>query len=336
MAKLGWGVVGIGRIVLTRVAPAIAADPQCELVAGVSRDEGRADDFVRTFGARSAYTDYEKMLADPAVQAVFIATPNALHADAVMAAARAGKHVLCDKPMATTVHDATRAVEACRDAGVRLGVNFHYRHMPWVRDLKRLIANGAVGDVRTVLIVAGAGVSMPSDWRADASLAGLGTVYNHGVHLLDLLRYATASNPMEVSAMFDDERVGSVVEREAAIQLRLANGALAFVTSNQTIPYPANDIVVYGSTGTILGRNLTRAQPGTLTVQNEDGEQSTSYEDPDAHRRTVVAFTEAVLAGKQPDASGADGLHSAVLCDAIARSVTERRRVAVAAVEVAA
>jgi 1,5-anhydro-D-fructose reductase (1,5-anhydro-D-mannitol-forming) len=330
VAPLGWGVVGIGRIVLTRVAPAIVDDDACELIAGVSRDRGRAEHFARTFGARSAYDDYDEMLADPAVGAVFIATPNALHADAVVAAAEAGKHVLCDKPMATDVPGALRAVEACRTAGVRLGVNFHYRHMPWVRDLRRLVLDGAIGEVRAVHIEAGAGVSAPGDWRADPALAGLGTVYSHGVHLLDLLRFALdPAGPGEVTAMFDVERVGAAVETQASVLLRLANGALAHVSSNQTVPHPVNDLVVHGSKGSIVGRNLTRAQPGTMTLTTQDGERTTTYPEPDAHRRCVAAFARAVLAGEQPDASGVDGLHSAVLCDAIARSVTERRRVEV-------
>ena len=330
MTPLGWGVVGIGRIVLTRVAPAIIGDEECALIAGVSRDLGRAQEFARTFGARSAYDDYAEMLADPAVEAVFVATPNALHADAVVAAAEAGKHVLCDKPMATDVPGALRAVDACRSAGVRLGVNFHYRHMPWVRDLRRLVRDGAIGEVRAVHIEAGAGVSAPGDWRADPALAGLGTVYSHGVHVLDLLRFALdPAGPAEVTAMFDVEHVGAAVETQASVLLRLSNGALAHVTSNQTVPYPANDLVVHGSEGSVVGRNLTRARPGTLTVTTRDGERSTTYPDPDAHRRCVAAFTRSVLAGEEPDASGVDGLHSAVLCDAIARSITERRRIPV-------
>ena len=328
MAPLGWGVVGIGRIVLTRVAPAIVDDDACELIAGVSRDQRRADHFARDFGARSAYSDYGEMLADPAVEAVFIATPNALHAEAVVAAAEAGKHVLCDKPLATDVPGAVRAVEACRTAGVRLGVNFHYRHMPWVRDLRRLIRDGVIGEVRAVHVEAGAGVSTPGDWRADPALAGLGTVYSHGVHVLDLLRFAIdPAGPTEVTAMFDIERVGAAVETQASVLLRLGHGALVHVTSNQTVPYPANDLVLHGSDGSIVGRNLTRAGPGTMTVTTRDGEHTTRYPEPDAHRRCVAAFARSVLAGEEPDASGIDGLHSVVLCDAIARSVTERRRV---------
>jgi len=95
----------------------MAAEPECELVAGVSRDQGRADAFAKEFGARFAYTSYDEMLANPEVDAVYIATPNAQHADQVIAAAEASKHVWCDKPMSLAVADALREIEACDKAG---------------------------------------------------------------------------------------------------------------------------------------------------------------------------------------------------------------------------
>jgi predicted dehydrogenase len=106
--RLGWGVIGLGRIASTQVAPGIVASAGSSLISVVSRDPGRAEEFAQMHGAAHALDDYAKMLADPAVEAVYIATPNALHAEQVIAAARAGKHVL---------HDAYRhTIEAFADA----------------------------------------------------------------------------------------------------------------------------------------------------------------------------------------------------------------------------
>jgi 1,5-anhydro-D-fructose reductase (1,5-anhydro-D-mannitol-forming) len=289
VAALGWGVIGIGRIVKTRVAPAIVAEPECELVAGVSRDEQRAEEFARAFGARFATTDYAEMLAHPDVDVVFIATPNALHPDEVIAAAEAGKHVLCDKPLATTTADAIRAFEACRRAGVKLGINIHYRHMPWARQIRELITTGAIGDVISCRIQASGNVRPPASWRADPALAGLGTVHNIGVHLFDLLRFVQDAEPTEVAAMFDDEHVDTTVESEAHTLLRFGNGAAAYVNCNQTHPYPQNDIAIYGTRGRIVGVNLTRGEAGELRATTEDGETVTPVQALDAHRRTVAA-----------------------------------------------
>jgi 1,5-anhydro-D-fructose reductase (1,5-anhydro-D-mannitol-forming) len=329
-ATLGWGVIGIGDIVQSTMAPAMVAEPECDLVAGVSRDRGRAETFAREFGARFAYTDYEEMLANPEVEAVFIATPNVFHADQVVAAARAGKHVLCDKPLAIDVEGARRAVGSCADAGVTLGVNFHNRQLPWVRDVSRLIEEGAIGDVRVVQLQVASGPRHYENWRADPELAGLGTVHNVGVHGLDFLRVLLHSDPAEVFAMFDRTPGPGGVEMLALIQLRFQNGALVQYNANETLRDPLNDIVIYGSEGRVVGRGFTRSRSdGELAVLTDSGETITPYPAPEAHRLSLASFTKAVLAGEEPDATGQDGLISAQICEAIGRSAREGRLVPV-------
>ena len=117
--QLGWGIVGLGRIATNAIAPAVTTAPNSTLAGVVSRDAAKAKEFADRFGAAAAYDDYQALLDDPAVDVVYLATPNAMHADQVVAAAEAGKHVLCDKPLATTVADAESAVAACGAAGVR-------------------------------------------------------------------------------------------------------------------------------------------------------------------------------------------------------------------------
>src|SRR3954454_18132203 len=139
MKKNGWGLIGTGRIAEERVLPGINAFSGNTLVGVVSRDAARAADFAKRFGAQHAYTSFEDLLRNPDVTVVAIHTPNALHAEQAIAAARAGKHVFCDKPMATTAADAERIISACDKAGMKLGVNFHNRFMPCFIDTKRII-----------------------------------------------------------------------------------------------------------------------------------------------------------------------------------------------------
>ena len=146
---LGWGIIGLGRIAGTEIAPAITASASGALVSVVSRDQGRAEEFAREHGAADALDDYAKMLADPAVQAVYIATPNAQHPEQVIAAARAGKHVLCDKPLAVTVADAWRCIEECRAAGVGLGITFQTRFYDGMAEAAALVREGGIGRVVT-------------------------------------------------------------------------------------------------------------------------------------------------------------------------------------------
>ena len=330
MRRLGWGVIGIGNIVQSTIAPALVAEPACELVAATSRDQVRAEKFADTFGARYAYSDYQQMLSNPEVEAVFIATPNALHADNVIAAARAGKHVLCDKPMATNLADAVRELEECGQAEVKFGVNFHNRHLEWVHDVKQLLATGAIGEILAVEVEVGSGTRHYTNWRNEPHMAGLGSVYNVGVHAFDFLRLILDSEAIDVVALFDHVPGTGEVERLGMILLRYANGTMAYVNCNEKVAFPHNDFVFFGSEGRIAGYGLTRARvDGELTVVTENGSTTTPYPAPGAHQRAIAAFTDAVLTDGEPSASGLDGLRSMELCDAIARSVTERRTVRV-------
>lgn len=326
---LGWGIIGLGTIAWTTIGPAMRDDPACRLVAAVSRDQGRADKFAIRYGAPLATTSYDELLAHPEVDAVFVATPNGLHTEHVLAAAAAGKHVLCDKPLATTVEDARQQVEACAAAGVQLGVGFHNRYLPWVLDVRDLIAKGTIGDVLTVSVEASAGRRPPEDWRDDAELAGLGTVYNQGVHAYDHLSFILDAQPVAVSAMFDDEGGRFALETTALTLIRYDSGALATFNVNSSTPHPRNDIVIHGTAGRIFGRNLTRSrEDGELRVLTEDGEKVTPYPSPGAHRLLVNGFTRAILEGRPVTPDGQDGLRSMILCDAMARSARSGRTVA--------
>jgi 1,5-anhydro-D-fructose reductase (1,5-anhydro-D-mannitol-forming) len=248
----------------------------------------------------------------------------------VIAAAEAGKHVFCDKPLANNVPDAKRALETCATAEVKLGINFHNRHLPWVQDVSRLVAEGAVGDVKVVQVQVSSGLRHYDNWRADPEIAGLGSVHNVGVHGLDFLRVILGSDPVEVTAMFDKGPESDGVERLALITMRFGNGALVHYNANESIRDPLNDIVIYGSAGRIVGTSFTRSRSdGVLALLTDSGEAITRYQAPEAHRLSLAAFTHAVLRGEEPNASGLDGLRSAQICEAIKRSVHERRLVEV-------
>src|SRR3990172_4801086 len=199
----GWGLIGTGDIADDRILPGINAFASNKLIAVVSRDQARADAFARKFGARHAYTSYDDMLRNPAVTVVAIETPNALHAEQAIAAARAGKHVFCDKPMATTVADAERVVRECGKSGVKLGVNFHNRFMPFFIETKRIADSGEIGDVLLVELEASAGpnpVSTQASWRVDPAMAGLGTTISVGVPVYEILRYILSSEIATVTS----------------------------------------------------------------------------------------------------------------------------------------
>jgi 1,5-anhydro-D-fructose reductase (1,5-anhydro-D-mannitol-forming) len=327
---LRWGAVGVGTFFEGTIAPAMAADQNSVLAAVVSRDPGRAEGVASRWGATEFHTNYEKLLESSGIDAVYVATPNSLHAAQVVAAAEAGKHVFCEKPLGVDPDEALRAVEACRQGGVSLGIDFHNRYLPWVHDVTEMVAGGDIGDVILVEVDVGSGPRDYSNWRADPTLAGLGSVHNVGVHALDFLGVILGSEPTEVLAMFDETPGRGSVEMLATILLRFDNGPLAYANCNERLSSPTNTIRIHGTRGTITGAGLTRSRvAGDLHVVTPAGETSRHYPVVEAHRLCLEAFTAAVVEGRDPVPHGVDGLRSARLCAAIERAAAEGTMVTV-------
>jgi 1,5-anhydro-D-fructose reductase (1,5-anhydro-D-mannitol-forming) len=320
---LGWTILGTAGIADRAIAPAIEQIDGADLVAVLSRDQARGKEFARKHGAPRVFTDYNELLADKDVDIVYVATPNALHADQVVAAAKAGKHVFCDKPLATSEQDARRAIEACRTAGVKLGVNFQTRHHHFVTEVRKALAQRRIGDVVVAEVEMSPGRNPLGGWRTDPDLAGLGTVNNLGVHGYDLLRYLLGQEVTEVTALLDVGRQNAL-ETVALALLRFSGGTLAYVNANQAVPHYRPGLVLYGTEGRVIGDSVTR--PGfNGWVQIKVGEEESTFETTtkDAFLRAVRAFQQAVVEDTEPNASGLDGLRSVQLTEAIARSARQ-------------
>lgn len=329
--SLGWGIIGTGGFAGSATAPAIKAlGERGALIAAVSRDRGRADAFAAQHGAARAYTDYADLLRDRDVDIVYISTPNAQHAEQALAAARAGKHVLCEKPLALSVGDARRMVDAFEAAGLKLGTHFQTRHHTAFVETRRLLEQRAIGDVILVQIEVSSGANQFRSWRADPQLAGLGSINNIAVHPFDLVRYLLGSEVREVTAMTDVGRAADLEHMVLAL-LRFQNGTLVYVNANQKVPNFQPDIHIYGAEGRILGIGCTRPfRDGELRVLTASGEQVTKHSSNDAVVRSVAAFNDAVAHDREPNASGLDGLRSVQLTDAVIRSARDGRLVEVA------
>ncbi|MFC0080792.1 Gfo/Idh/MocA family protein [Aciditerrimonas ferrireducens] len=327
-----WGVLGTGRIADQEIAPAITSLPGHELAGVVSREHDRAAAFLKRHHSDGrACTSLEELLEKVPLDAVYVATPNALHAEQVRAAAAAGRHVLCDKPLATTVTDAEAAMAACQDHGVRLGLMFQTRRFGGMARAKQAVDQGELGRVVLAEVTMSAGRNLPKGWRTDPAMAGLGTINNIGVHAFDLLRFLLADEVAEVTALVERES-GIAVDTAATVLLRFRRGALAYVNANQAVPCSRDDLVLYGTDGRLLGANLTRPnRKGTLQFTAADGDGwAEEAETANGYRDTIAAFAEAVREGRDPSPGGHDGLASVRLTAAIARSVEEGRTVQVA------
>jgi 1,5-anhydro-D-fructose reductase (1,5-anhydro-D-mannitol-forming) len=319
---LGWGLIGLGRIAATAIAPGLAGLEGSRLVAVAGRDAGRTAEFADSFQVPSAYTSVEELLADEEVDVLYIATPNALHAEQVIAAAAAGKHVLCDKPLALSAADAERGRAACDAAGVSLGVMFQTRFHVGFAEMAELVREGAIGDVVVAEVEIGSGFPPPSGWKADPALAGLGTLNNQGIHGIDILRFLLGDEVEEVVAL----TVGGTVDTTATVLLRFAGGTLAYLHSSHVLPDPRNDIVLRGESGSVVAEGLSRSgQQGTIAVTSGDRRTELPGDSVGVHARALAAFAEAVRDGRPPSPSGVDGVRCAQVMDAIVASLGSGR-----------
>ncbi len=330
---IGWGIVGIGTHANIRMAPAFVRAPNSRLVAVCSRDAQRAASFAAKHGAEESYDSYEALLANPAVDVVYVATPHSLHREYVLRAAEAGKHVMCEKPMALTVPDAQSMVETCRRAGVMLGVCFQGRQHPAHVEARRLVAVGRIGDVLMVRAqYASFSTANWEGWRADPAVGGAGTLMGLGLHPLDQIRFVTGQEPVEVTAMMDTPDPDRTVDLDVALLLRLSNGAFAVVNSSRRLPRAHNDLTVYGSKARVSTQGTVGMQfRGSLEVVGDDISLHAEYPDPDPvtglYAAMIRDFSASVLEGRAPAATGEDGLAMTRLAEAVLQSVRQGRAV---------
>ena len=324
------------------MAPAITASAGSTLAAVVSRDAGRARTFAGKHAAANAYDDMSAMLADPAVDVVYVASPNGLHEEHTVRAAQAGKHVLVEKPMALDAEQCRRMIDACDAAGVKLGVGFHLRCHPGHRKLRELMADGALGTVALTTANWGRGTrglvelpprQGPQAWWDDPALAGAGAFMATGVHCVDTMRFVLAREVTEVVAL-TDASAGHPLEEMVAMSLRFNDGSLGTVmTGRRTPDYVGNDIMVYGSMGRAGVRgSIDTSVGGTLDVRTDALSLDETYDaDPIAlYVRQVDVFNRAVDEGGDPAATGLDGLHAAQITAAMVESARTGTRIDIA------
>lgn len=147
MATLRWGILGCGDVAEYKGGPPLYSVNDSELIAVMRRDRAKAEAFAERHGAKRVYTDIDDLLADDELNAIYVATPPYLHCEHVIRTAEANKHILCEKPMAMTVEECQRMVDACHDAGVTLMLAYYRNFYPNIVKMKVLMDEGAIGDV---------------------------------------------------------------------------------------------------------------------------------------------------------------------------------------------
>lgn len=346
--RIGTAIVGLGKVAHTH-AQALAALPQSNFTAVCSRDARRAEAFARQYGVR-AYTSLEEMLHDPSVQAITVCTPHPRHADIAVAAANAGVHVLVEKPMAITLADCDRMIEAARSNGVKLGVISQRRLYPPVLRVKQAIEDGKIGTPALGVLMM-FGWRSPEyyamdEWRGTWQGEGGGVLVNQAVHQLDLFQWLMGP-VAELFGYWDNLNHPSIeVEDTALAVMRFRNGALGnLVVSNSQNPGMYGKIHVHGRSGHSVGvqteggsafiagvtAEVEPAVNDLWTVPGEEGMLERWQEEDRAmaqaldpmthyHRLQIEDFLTAILQDREPLVTGEEGRKAVELFEAIYRS----------------
>jgi predicted dehydrogenase len=308
MKQLGWGLIGCGDISQKRVAPAIRDSPSCELIAVNRAQSELAASFAKQFGARRWYLDWKKLVLDEEVDAVYIATPVHLHAEQALAAAEAGKHVLCEKHMAMNVAECDRMIEACSRNKVKLGVAYYRHFYPVVGRIKAIIKSGEIG--KPVLAQINAferfdpAADDPRVWLLKKDLAGGGPMFDFGCHRIEVL--TSIFGPIsEVKAITANTFFKREVEDTAAALFRFTQGPTGILSVSHAAAESRDSLDIFGSLGSI---RVSILNEGKIRVIGKLGERYEAHP-PHAnlHEPLIEDFVRAVLTNREPTVSGAFG-----------------------------
>jgi UDP-N-acetyl-2-amino-2-deoxyglucuronate dehydrogenase len=323
-SELGFGIIGCGEIAVA-TAQGIADAPNARIARVMDVREELARDLGQKHGAPWT-TSQEDLLADPAVEAVYVAVPHFLHAPITVAAAAAGKHVLCEKPIATTLADADRMIAATRAAGVALSIPFaglttstHRRAQHWIQE-------GLIGKVVGIQVFGlsdkpasywqgGYSGRSPSDWRTQREKSGGGILVMNLVYNVNDLRQITGLKPVRIYAEWDTFNTPGVdVEDYIAVSVRYDNGAIGTYLAGSAVPGRGRGISrgdrIIGTDGQIiLGHPLqlyvNEARAG---FPAREWQEVNIEEEPGSERsKRVKNFAAAVLDGQKPPVTGEDG-----------------------------
>ena len=322
MRKIKWGVIACGGIADRRTLPGMMLSETAELVAVMDVNSAFAEKCKEMYGAKYAFTNYEDLLALDEIEAVYIASPVFCHKEQALAAAKAGKHILLEKPMGLTVADSEEIIAACDEAGVKLGTGFMMRFHAYHQAIKQIIADGVIGDIVSMRAQFTCWYpEMENCWRQDKTLSGGGALMDMGIHCIDLLQYLSGLEAVECVGFAQHQTFNYSADDSASVLMKMNNGALAYVDANFNIPDAAAKcpLEFYGTKGSIVAiGTLSQVEGGTVEIlacpekKGYDAQQDRSLVEPiklevefgNMYTKELDAFSNAIINDEEPPVNG--------------------------------
>jgi len=309
---LGIGVIGCGAIACEAHLPNYAANARARLVAVADIDDGRARAAADRFSVPYIYADYRQLVERDDIDAVSVCTPNYLHAEQTIAALQAGKHVLCEKPMAITIAEAEAMIGAAEAAKRQLMVGFTHRFYGFNQMARDVIAEGTLGRPYTIRVrFAHRGPytswSATSDWFFKSRLAGGGAVLDMGIHALDIARFVLGAEIRSVSANLATLSQDIQAEDTAVIGLEFSSGALGYIETGWHSWPGSLGLEIYCSKGTMIVDYQT---PLRIWTPEKGWEEHKDFSLDGGWPAEVKYFLNALIEGEDVVPNGIDGIIS--------------------------
>jgi len=327
-APLRWGMVGLGWVASDFIAPGIIKSPDSELVACLGSTPEKTRAFAEKFKVAHAHRDLAGLVGDPNVDAIYIATSNAMHHEGVLAAARAGKHILCEKPFAMNAGHAREMAEACRKAGVVLRIAHQIRLDAAVTRAREIVQSGRLGRLAEISLERASAVGSRVSWRQDFSQSGV--IFDVGVHLLDLIQYVSGQRFVEVAAFTHPDRRKKLPDDTMTVLGRLEGDCHALAKATREVGSAENNLIIEGDKATLITSALRFAPEHVIRIRDSSGTTEEKFPVSPAYDLQVRAFEDDVRGRRSLLPDGDDAAYMVAVTDAALKSVEERRIVSVA------
>ncbi len=336
--RIGYAVIGLGHLTLNQILPAIVQCKKAKLVALVSGDAEKAQNVASQYGLNPKniynYQNYDAIKDNKDVQAVYIVLPNGMHEEFVVRSAKAGKHVLCEKPMATSSKEAQNMIDACKKANVKLMIAYRIQYEPKNKFVKNWVRNKEKGNTKLIEMANTQNIGDPTQWRLNKKLSGGGSLPDIGLYCLNTARYLLGEEPLWVKATTystpDDPRFKEV-EEAVLWQMGFPGGALV----NCSTSYGVHEMRRYKCAtdkGASMGLDPAFPYKG-LMIEGEYAEgkhlfkHNPAIPDEDQFALEMDHFADCIINNQTPFTPGEEGLQDQKIMEAIYQSAREGKLV---------
>lgn len=328
---MNWALIGASTIASQHMIGALTANPEGKLLWVVSGSLGRGAEYATQHSIPNASVELADALSDPAVDAVYISSTNEKHFDQAMAAIAAGKHVLCEKPLAMSVSEAITMVNAAEEAGVVFATNHHLRCSGSHNAVRDIVAAGRIGKVLSARIFHA--VYLPENlqgWRIDSKASGGGVVLDITVHDADVVRFLLGEDPVSVVAQTTSSGMSNDVEDNAMSVWEMPSGALVTSHESFTHPFAGSGFEIHGTEGSIFADGvMTQLPVGKIELVTGAGREDIPFDDYNLYTFGVARFRDAVAGNGRPASDGWDGVKSLAIARAVQDAAESGTRVSI-------